>query len=195
MLISTRVKGERSMRRLTQPTATAVLFGLLAIPLAAQKTTQIHPGKGGSPHVKTEWTIDGAAISIEYGRPALKGRTPGKDIDPYEGKEWRTGADEQTTLIIDKPLKFGTLSVPAGRYGLHTMPVKGTWQLIVHKRPKGWGIPYPGKEGELGRVAMTMGKAPKPAENLTISIEDTPQGGTLHIDWGATRASVPFTVG
>ena len=39
---------------------------------------------------------------------------PGKDVDPYEGKEWRTGADEQTTLVTDKPLKFGTLSVPAG---------------------------------------------------------------------------------
>ena len=44
---------------------------------------------------------------LEYGRPALKGRIPGKDVDPYEGKEWRTGADEQTTLITDKPLKFG----------------------------------------------------------------------------------------
>jgi hypothetical protein len=120
---------------------------------------------------------------------------PGKDIDPYEGKEWRTGADEQTTFITDKPLKFGNLSVPAGRYGLHTMPQGGTWQLIVHKRPKGWGIPYPGKEGELGRVAMTMSKPPKPAENLTISIDDTPAGGTLHIDWGGTRASVPFVVG
>jgi hypothetical protein len=98
-------------------------------------------------------------------------------------------------LITDKPLKFGTLSVPAGRYGLHSMPSGGTWQLIVHKRPKGWGIPYPGKEGELGRVPMTMGKVPKAGENLTIAIDDTPQGGTLHIDWGATRASVPFTVG
>ena len=44
-------------------------------------------------------------------------------------------------------------------------------------------------------MPMTMGKAPKPAENLTISLEDTPKGGMLHIDWGTTRASVPFTVG
>jgi hypothetical protein len=169
----------------------AAAFGMTG---AAQKTTEGKTGKGGSPHVKTEWTIDGANISIEYGRPALKGRVPGKDIDPYEGKEWRTGADEQTTLVTSRPLKFGTLSVPAGTYGLHTIPVKGQWQLIVSKREKGWGIPYPSGQ-DLGRAPMQMGKAPSTAENLTISIDDTATGGTLHIDWGTTRASIPFTVG
>src|SRR5688500_6731459 len=145
------------MRRLVLSAAVAI--AALGISVSAQKVTDLGTGKGGSPHVRTEATIDGANIAIEYGRPALKGRTPGKDIDPYEGKEWRTGADEQTTLITDRPLKFGTLSLPAGRYGLHTIPMKGTWQLIVSKRPKAWGIPYPAGE-DLGRVAMTMGKAP-----------------------------------
>jgi hypothetical protein len=172
----------------------AVAIAALGITVSAQKVTDLGTGKGGSPHVRTESTIDGANISIEYGRPALKGRTPGKDIDPYEGKEWRTGADEQTTLITDKPLKFGTLSLPAGRYGLHTIPMKGTWQLIVSKREKGWGIPYPAGQ-DLGRVPMTMGKVPKADERLTISLEDTATGGMLHIDWGTTRASIPFTVG
>jgi hypothetical protein len=181
------------MRTLAFSTAAFVIAAFAGTGLA-QKTTEVHPGKGGSPHVRTEWTIDGAAISIEYGRPSLKGRTPGKDIDPFEGKEWRTGADEQTTLVTNRALKFGTLSVPPGTYGIHTIPVKGTWQLIVSKRPKGWGIPYPAGQ-DLGRVPMTMAKPPKPAQMLTISIDDTPAGGTLHIDWGSTRASIPFTVG
>jgi hypothetical protein len=172
-----------------------VMVAALGMAVSAQKVTDLGTGKGGSPHVRSEYMVDGANIAIEYGRPALKGRVPGKDIDPYEGKEWRTGSDEQTTLVIDKAIKIGSVSVPAGRYGLHTMPSGGTWQLIIHKRPKGWGIPYPGKDGELGRVPMTMGQAPKPAENLTISIDDTPAGGTLHIDWGTTRASAPLTVG
>lgn len=180
------------MRKLT---FAAVLTIAAVGVVGAQKVTDMGTGKGGSPHVRAEQAVDGANLTIEYGRPALKGRTPGKDIDPYDGKEWRTGADEQTTFITDKALTIGSLKVPAGRYGLHTIPVGGTWQLIVHKREKGWGIPYPGKEGELGRVPMTMGKAPKPAENLTFSIEDTAKGGMLHIDWGTTRASVPLTVG
>jgi hypothetical protein len=181
------------MRRLVFFSAALIVAAFVSSPLA-QKTTDMGTGRGGSPHVRTEWVVDGANIAIEYGRPSLKGRTPGKDVDPYEGKEWRTGADEQTTLITDKPLKFGTLSLPAGRFGLHSIPVKGAWQLIVSKREKGWGIPYPAGQ-DLGRAPMTMGKAPATAELFTISIQDTPAGGTLHIDWGTTRASIPFTVG
>jgi hypothetical protein len=182
------------MRRCTFMYAAVLMAAAFGATLAAQKTTEIQVGKGGSPHVRSEWTIDGANIAIEYGRPALKGRVPGKDVDPYEGKEWRTGADEQTTLITDKPLKFGTVAVPAGRFGIHSIPVKGQWQLIISKREKGWGIPYPAGQ-DLGRVPMTMGKPAAAAERLTISIDDTPAGGTLHIDWGNTRASIPFTVG
>ena len=171
--------------------AAAALSGTV---LQAQKTTEVHPGKAGSPHVKSEWTIDGNNISIVYGRPSLKGRVPGKDIDPYEGREWRTGADEATTLTTSKALKFGKLTVPAGTYTLYTIPTGGTWHLVVSKKTGQWGIPYP-KDEDLGRAPMTISRAPVVAEQLTISVQDTQAGGTLHIDWGTTRASIPFTVG
>jgi DUF2911 family protein len=180
------------MKRFT--VAAALLAAVLSVTISAQKNTPMKTGDGGSEHLRSEWTLDGANIAIEYGRPTLKGRVPGKDIDPFEGKEWRTGADEQTTLITNKPLKFGSLNVPAGTYGIHTIPVNGTWQLIVSRRAKGWGIPYPNGQ-DLGRVPMTMGKTASPVEKLTISVDDTSAGGALHIEWGATKASIPFTVG
>ena len=89
---------------------------------------QIHAGKGGSPHVRSEWTIDGAHISIEHGRPFLKGRP---ESQMMAGKPWRTGADEATVLATDKPLKFGTLSLPAGTYTLNTngvFPITRRWK-------------------------------------------------------------------
>src|SRR5262249_28281285 len=107
------------MRRSALAVALTTLAALTST-LDAQKTTQIHPGKGGSTHVRSEWTIDGAHISIEYGRPYLKGR-PERDVMP-PGQEWRLGADEATTLVTDKPLRFGTLTVPAGTYTLYTVP-------------------------------------------------------------------------
>jgi hypothetical protein len=42
---------------------------------------------------------------------------------------------------------------------------------------------------------MTLGKAPAAAERLSFSIQDDAKGATLHIDWGTSRASIPFTVG
>jgi hypothetical protein len=161
---------------------------------AAQKTSEVHPGKGGSPHVRTEWTIDGANISIEYGRPSIKGR-PEAELMPA-GKPWRTGADEATVLKTDKPLKFGTLSLQPGTYTLNTEPGEKQWQLIVGKlgKPGQWGVPY-NAALEIGRAPMTVQPAKSPAEQVTISIDDTPQGGTLRVEWGTKSASIPFTVG
>jgi hypothetical protein len=42
---------------------------------------------------------------------------------------------------------------------------------------------------------MKAGKAAKPVEQLTISIDDTPAGATLRIEWGTASATIPFTVG
>jgi len=161
--------------------------------LAAQKTTEVHPGKGGSPHVRTEWTIDGANISIEYGRPSLKGR-PESQMMP-EGKPWRTGADQATVLTTDKPMKFGALSLPAGTYTLNTQP-GAAWELIVGKlgKPGQWGIPY-NASLEIGRAPMKAGKTKAPVEQLTISIDDTAAGGTLRVEWGTTSATISFTAG
>jgi hypothetical protein len=168
------------------------LLPALPVVVHAQKTTEVHPGKGGSPHVRTEWAIDGAAISIEYGRPFLKGRPEATLMPP--GQPWRTGADEATTLRTDRALRFGTLAVPAGTYTLYTIPGPSGWQLVVSRRTGQWGIPYP--EGQdLGRAPMSVQKTAAPVEQLTIAIDDTPAGGTLRIEWGSTSARIPFTVG
>ena len=171
--------------------AAALAVGLAAAPAAAQKTTEIHPGKGGSPHVRTEWVVDGANLSIEYGRPYLTGRADQKVMPP--GKVWRTGADESTTLRTDRTLVFGTLTLQPGAYTLWTIPGDKQWALVVNEQTGQWGTEYQQK-ADLGRVPMTLEKPAKPVEQLTISIDDTPAGATLRIEWGLSRASVPFTV-
>ena len=181
------------MRRIAH-TLSAVLVVVAAGSVAAQKTTPVHPGKGGSPHVRTDWTIDGANLSIEYGRPAIKGRADA-DVMP-NGQPWRMGADEATVLKTDKPLKFGTLSLEPGTYTLNAQPGEKQWQLIVGKlgKPGQWGVPY-NATLEIGRAPMTVTTAKTPVEQLNISIDDTPKGGTLRVEWGTRAASIPFTVG
>jgi hypothetical protein len=172
-----------------------VAVGMLAFAglEARQKTTEVHPGMGGSPHVKTEWTVGGANISIEYGRPHLKGRTIGKDIVPF-GQVWRAGADQATTLTSSKALVFGTLTVPAGSHTLWILPSADKWVLIVNKQTGQWGTAYDGKQ-DLGRADMSLGKPGAPAEQHTIAITAEGAGGVLQMTFGNVQASVPFTVG
>jgi hypothetical protein len=99
-------------------------------------------------------------------------------------------------LTTDKPLKFGSLSLEPGTYTINTQPGEGGWELLIGKlgKPGQWGIPY-NKALEIGRAPMKVGKTKEPVEQVTISIDDTPSGGTLRIEWGTVSATAPFTVG
>jgi len=182
------------MRRIVTRLIAVLFVAAMTAPLIAQKTTALRTGGGGSPHVRTEWTIDGASIAVEYGRPYLKGRKEA-DMMP-NGVPWRTGADAVTTITANKPLKFGGVSLPAGTHTINTIPGDQQWQLLLGKLegPNQWGIPYV-KALELGRVPMKLAKTASSVEQVTISIDDTAAGATLRIEWGTRSATVPFTVG
>ena len=162
---------------------------------SAGRTTEIHPGDGGSPHVMTEWVIDEANISITYGRPYLRDRVVGETVEPMVGQVWRLGADEATTLETDAGLMIGDTLIAAGEYTLlvlttlTTPPTEDTWQLIVNRRTGQWGLDYDESQ-DLTRIDMDLEVLPQPVDQLLISIE----GGRLKVDWGTARASVPLTV-
>ena len=181
------------MRRIFSMCAGAIATVALAVSAGAQKTTQTGAGSGGSPHVKSEWTIGGAHVSVEYGRPSLKGRAESTMMPA--GKVWRTGADQATVITTDKPLRIGNISVAPGSYTLNTQPGVTEWFLLVGKlgKPGQWGVPYDAAL-EIARTPMTPGKASAPVEQLTIAIDATPAGGTLRIEWGTQSASVPMAV-
>jgi len=146
-----------------------------------------------SPHETAKATIDGATITVEYGRPSMKGRKIMGELVPY-GKVWRTGADEATTLTTDKELQIGGTIVPAGKYTLYTLPGQTDWQLIVNKQTGQWGTEYDQKQ-DLGRVPLKKTATSAPVEQLTISVDKNPAGGgLLRIAWENTALTAPITV-
>ncbi len=146
-----------------------------------------------SPHEKTSATVGKATITVEYGRPYLKGRKAvGGALVPY-GKVWRTGADEATTLTTTGDLTIGNLAVPAGTYALFTLPSESGWKLIVSKNAKQWGA-FSYKESEdLGRVNMAVKHLSAPVEQFTISLD---AGGgnraVLKMAWEQTEVTAPI---
>jgi hypothetical protein len=174
--------------------AAAALVAVASLPAFAQKVVSSKVGGGGSPHETVEWSLDGAKITITYGKPFLKGR-PLDSLAPA-GQVWRLGADEATIITSDKPLMIGSLLLQPGSYSLYALPNPGAWKLIVNKKTGQCGIPYP-KETEAmeaGRVDLKEGKAAAPVENFTISIADTASGGTLKLAWGTMEQSVALMV-
>ena len=137
-------------------------------------------------------TAGGASVRIDYGRPAKRGRTVFGGVVPY-GEVWRTGANSATGFKTDKALDFGGTVVPPGAYTLWTIPSPTGWKLIVNSETGEWGTQHK-PEKDLYTIDMKVSALPTSVERFTISIDPTPQGGTLNMDWDTTRASTAFSV-
>lgn len=72
-------------------------------------------------------------IELSYSRPAAKGRKIFGDLVPY-GKVWRTGANSATTLTFSDEVIIGGKTIPAGKYGLVSIPDAKEWTLILTKQ-------------------------------------------------------------
>ena len=159
----------------------ALVLGTSLIPVFAQPP--------GSPHETVSATVDGVKVSIEYGRPYMRGRKIVGNLVPY-GRVWRTGADQATTLTTSAPLAIGTATVPAGKVTLYTLPSEKGWKLIINKQTGQWGTEY--NEGQdLARVDLTAKTVTTPVDQFTITID----GGQLKLAWELTELSVPIKKG
>ena len=87
---------------------------------------------GNSPHETTGAVVDGNRVTITYGRPSMKGREIWGKLVPY-GKVWRTGSDEATILITQKPITIGDVNVPAGRLHAMDYPARRRFGEIDHQ--------------------------------------------------------------
>jgi hypothetical protein len=156
-----------------------------------------------SPHETISKVIDGNRVTIVYGRPYTKDPKTGEnrkiwgELVPY-GEVWRTGADEATLLITQKPIIIAGTMIPAGAYTLRTLPNEdGTAKLIINKQIGQWGI-GPGsydKEQDLARIDLKKETLDAPVDQFTMDISKNPSGGgILKMMWENTAFSTPFTV-
>lgn len=145
-----------------------------------------------SPRDTVRAEIQGARIVIDYGRPAVRGRTIFGHVVPWDSV-WRTGANAATQLTTDKELRFGSVNVPPGTYTLFTIPGADRWQLIINRQHGQWGTAYD-QANDLARLPLEIKHRDDLVERFTISLTTDSAGGILHLEWEYTAAAVPFTV-
>ncbi len=163
----------------------ALAFTLAILPatgLAERAGDADRPSKNG----KTEGTIDGVHVVIEYGRPKVNGRKIWGGLVPY-GEVWRTGANEATTITFSAPVKIEGKNLAAGTYGLFTVPGESEWTWVFNSVPNQWGaFKYDQSKDVLRVTAKPMKHAPVEAMDFVI------EGNKVIVRWA--DLAVPFTV-
>jgi len=158
-----------------------LLSAFLVAPAGAQEAR-------GTAELKTE----SGAVSVDYGRPSLKGRDMLSQME--EGSFWRMGMNEATVLTTPVDLSFGTTKVPKGSYSLWLKKEAGKFQLVFNSQTGQWGTQHdPGKD--VHTVALESTPLPRPVEKFTIDLKEEPKGGELGLSWGETKLRKVFTLG
>ena len=145
-------------------------------------TAQDDKAKRPSPPATATQTLeDGTVVTINYSQPSVKGRTIGKDLEPKEGKVWRTGANEATTFEVSKDVEINGQKLPAGKYALFTIDNGKEWTIIFNKTWNQWGAYEYDESADALRVKTNAGTAKEFAEKMRFNIS---KDGKVVLLWG-----------
>jgi hypothetical protein len=153
-----------------------VVLAVAALAVAVPALAQTDRGEAKA-------TVAGKVVSIEYGRPGLKGR----DMlgQAQVGQAWRMGSNAATTLKTEAELAFGSVTVPKGEYILTaTKTAADAWQLNVLAKAD---------RAKVADVSLAGGKAAESAELFTIGLSGQGTKGELKLVWGMTTLTAAFT--
>ncbi|NAS29637.1 DUF2911 domain-containing protein [Flavobacteriaceae bacterium R38] len=147
-----------------------------------------------SPQTKLEQNVGLAKITLEYGKPSAKDRPIFGALIPY-GKVWRTGANSSTKIHISEDVSLNNNKIPAGSYGLYSIPGAKEWTIIIHKNTKLWGAGNYNPENDLVRFKVPSIHLKDKQESLNISFENfNANGADLTIQWENTKVVIPVFV-
>jgi hypothetical protein len=146
-----------------------------------------------SPAASVQQTLGVTEVQVEYARPAVKGRQVWGSLVPW-GEVWRTGADLNTRISVSTEVRFGGAALPAGTYGLHTIPrEQGPWTVILSRDADGWGSYAYGEGRDVLRVEVTP-RAAEHVEDLRFSFEAlTADSMVLSLRW--EKLEIPVEIG
>jgi len=133
-------------------------------------------------------------VELSYSRPGVKGRKVFGDLVPY-GKVWRTGANLATTLTFGEDVMIGGTKVPAGKYGLLTIPEAKEWTVIISKQTDVTSPDAYKQDQDVVRVKAAVMDLPFSIETFTMSFDDLKSNSlNLGMMWDKVYVSIPVTV-
>ena len=171
-------------------------FVLLSFLSGAMYFSEAQPLKMPSPSttqtVKQEFAL--TSVEVSYSRPNMKGRKIFGDLVPYNAI-WRTGANNATTISFADEVIIGDKKVPAGKYGLLTMPGASEWTIILTKQLDVTSPAAYKADMDVVRVKAKVDALPFSMETFTITFDNvTSNKMDLWIAWEKTSVSIPISM-
>ena len=134
-----------------------------------------------------------SSIELSYSRPGVKGRKVFGDLVPY-GAVWRTGANSATTIDFAGDVTIGTTKVPAGKYGLLTIPDKDNWTIIITKQLDVTNPADYKQESDVVRVNIKPMTLKDKMETFTMQFANVkPSTCDLQMMWENTAVAMPIS--
>ena len=168
------------------------LLFAICISASALSFAQDYSVPAVSPRQKVEQQFSMSKITIDYGRPGVKGRKIFGELVPY-GQVWRAGANSSTKITFGQAVNFGGKIVPAGTYGLFIVPTEKEWKVILNKDFQQWGAYTYDAKQDVVDVTVPVSNLAEKQEWFEITLNPTDENsGNLVIKWDTLQAEVPL---
>ena len=143
---------------------------------------------GLSPKGRIEQTIGHTNITVEYERPAARGRKVFGELVKYE-KLWRTGAGHCTKITFSQPVTIDNKKINKGTYSVFTIPATNEWTVILNTDTTAYGVTSYDERKDLLRFKAKAQPTDRYYESLTIDIDVIPNNAIVYIAWEKTQIS------
>ncbi len=168
-----------------------IFFSLLSLIVFLIADAQIKTPAPSPPQtVKQDFGL--ASIELSYSRPGIKGRKVFGDLVPYK-KVWRTGANGATIITFGDEVIIDGTKIPAGRYGLLTIPDKKSWTIIITRQKDVTNPAAYKKDSDIVRVPVAVKSLKDPVESFTIQIANVKSTSCeLQLMWDRSAVVLPI---
>lgn len=166
-------------------------FAIATLFTANQAEAQIKLPPASSAQTITQ----GLGISkatLTYSRPNMNGRKIFGGLVPLD-QVWRTGANTVTALSTETDLQIAGHNLPAGTYGILSIPGENEWTIIFSSNSQQWGAYSYKQEEDVFRFTVKPERLSNSLETFTIDFSDVgPENAVLNIAWENTKVSFPI---
>ena len=163
-----------------------ILVALAVIVLAIPAFPQADRGKA-------EINAAGGKITIDYGRPQLKGRDP--LTWQKDGTFWRMGMNATTKFSTPVDLMFDASKLPKGTYSLWLQKVTADqYKLVFNSDVPDMGMSHDAAK-DVASATLKKENVPNSVEAFTLELKEAPNGGTFIMTWAGVRLSADFQLG